>query len=66
MTLRDDIDNIFNAASERIESQAFPRGMTPENAPDLRWVTVNVNNQALVDAIKLVADKVDQIEARSA
>ena len=64
MTLRDEIDAIFEDASNRVRAQSYPRGLTPENAPDIRWVTVNENNQAIQTAIKAMADRIDEIESR--
>jgi len=64
MTLRDDIDAIFEAASNRVLAQSYPRGMTPDNAFDIRWVTVNENTQAIQTAIKALADRIDEIESR--
>lgn len=66
MTLREEIDHQFETAKDRIRTKQTPAGVAPvEGGPDLRWVTVNENNAAIVESLRLIAERIDRLESGS-
>ncbi|GAA2890313.1 hypothetical protein [Microbacterium esteraromaticum] len=64
MSLRNEIDQIWNDAQERIRQRAPQPGVAaPVNGPDMRFVIVNENFTATVEAFRLLADRIDALES---
>lgn len=64
MSLREEIDQVWNDAQDHIRSRSTPPGILPrDDEPDLRFVTINENFAAVTKALRLIADRIDAAEA---
>ncbi|MBF4512012.1 hypothetical protein ITJ66_05870 [Plantibacter sp. VKM Ac-2885] len=65
MTLRSEIEEIFNQAQAQIAAASTPHGLPRETGLDIRFVTINANNQAFAEALMKIADRLDTMESDS-
>ncbi len=65
MTLHDDINVRFDEAQKNINAKLTPPGILPREGEDRQNTTINEVNQAVLDSLLLIADRVDALEAKS-
>lgn len=64
MTLREEVEARFDEATRNIRSKLSPPGVLPREGEDPTSVTINEVNQAVVDSLRLMADRIDALEAK--
>lgn len=63
MTLREDIDALFQRANDTYRAALpVPGGLPRLSGPTPSDVAINENFAALVDAVLLIADRIDALE----
>ncbi|WP_433721092.1 hypothetical protein [Microbacterium laevaniformans] len=63
MTLRSEIEQMFNDAQEEVNRRSTPAGvMGREGDPDMRFVMINETFAAIHKSLLLIADRLDEAQ----
>lgn len=63
MTLRDEVDALFEQATQNIRAKVSPPGVLPREGENPMAITINEVNIAIIGSLHLLADRIDALEA---